>query len=27
LNNAKLGAQIAKELCNLWKLNNYSKKD
>ena len=27
LNNAKLGAQIAKELCNLWKLNNYFKKD
>ena len=27
LNNAKLGAQIAKELCNLWKLNKYSKKD
>ena len=27
LNNAKLGAQIAKELCNLWKLSNYFKKD
>ena len=27
LNNAKLGAKIARELCNLWKLNKYSKKD
>ena len=27
LNNAKLGAQIAKELCNLWRLNKNSKKD
>jgi len=26
-NNAALGAEIAKELCNLWKLNKYSKKD